>query len=441
MTALAALLAPRAPGTVLMRGPSGDVISGERFALDAVPDGPVALCVQDPVVLVRALLALDGTVPEMLLLSHALPADTVTTLAQDAGCAAILTDRDDITYVLPRCTLVQAPDTSPPATQITRWVLTTSGTTGLPKRVPHTLATLSRTVARKPQNPPPVWGLVYDPTRFAGLQVVLQALIGGGTLLASTPASPLAAQVQTLAEGGCTHLSATPTLWRRLLMAPGFAALALRQITLGGEITDQAVIDALRAAHPRARITHIYASTEAGVGFPVTDGRAGFPRRFLDEPPGDVALRIVDDILWLRPPADRHRNLAGSPVELDDEGFIRSGDRVSVQDDRVVFLGRDNGTINVGGVKVQPEQVETCIMATPGVALVRIGARKSSIAGALVVADIVPSPGVDPAALKVQVLAACRAQLDREAVPAIIRFVDALDINAAGKLVRSDEHR
>ncbi len=44
-----------------------------------------------------------------------------------------------------------------------------------------------------------------------------------------------------------------------------------------GEIADQAVLDGSRAAFPAATIGHAYASTEAGVGFAVNDGREGFP--------------------------------------------------------------------------------------------------------------------------------------------------------------------
>jgi hypothetical protein len=48
------------------------------------------------------------------------------------------------------------------------------------------------------------------------------------------------------------------------------------------EIADQAVLDSLRAFFPQAKVAHAYASTEAGVGFAVNDGREGFPSSLLD---------------------------------------------------------------------------------------------------------------------------------------------------------------
>jgi acyl-CoA synthetase (AMP-forming)/AMP-acid ligase II len=249
----------------------------------------------------------------------------------------------------------------------------------------------------------------------------------------------MADQIAWLAGQGVTHMSATPTLWRRLLMAPGLDRLALRQVTLGGEIADQGVLDALRARFPDARITHIYASTEAGVGFAVNDRRAGFPLDFLDHPPGGVGVAVRDGLLWLRPPGGRQvRYLGGQPVTVDTDGFVLTGDRIEIADDRALFLGRDSGVVNVGGVKVWPERVERIIAAVPGVGMAAVNAKSSPITGALLIATVVPAdPACDRETLKTAIMARCRASLEREAVPARLRFADSLATNAAGKITRA----
>src|SRR5690606_28394717 len=78
-------------------------------------------------------------------------------------------------------------------------------------------------------------------------------------------------------------VSATPSLWRQLMMTAQLSTLPLQQITLGGEIADQPLLDTLAALFPTARLLHIYASTEAGVGFAVADKRAGFPASWLNQ--------------------------------------------------------------------------------------------------------------------------------------------------------------
>jgi len=326
----------------------------------------------------------------------------------------------------------------------TTWLMTTSGTTGVPKIVTHSVASLTRSVRGTRPEALPVWGLLYDMTRFAGMQVGLQAMTGHGTLAAIDRDAALGEQVAEMAAAGVTHLSATPTLWRRLLMAPGVEGLSLRQITLGGEIAEQPVLDAIRARFPKARVTHIYASTEIGVGFAVNDGRAGFPESYLSaEAPAGLAMRVEEGMLWLRPPeAHRTRYLGDNQLDMDAEGYVRTGDQVEIRPDtegaRVHFLGRDSGVVNVGGVKVYPERVEAVLTADPRVSLAQVTAKSSPITGNLLVATIVPAdPAADRAALKRELMAHAQAHLEREAVPAMWRFADHLETNAAGKIVRS----
>ena len=68
--------------------------------------------------------------------------------------------------------------------------------------------------------------------------------------------------------------------------------IAPRYVRLSGEIADQAVLDSLKARFPDAAIGHAYASTEAGVGFEVTDGLEGFPASFIGRP-GPVEMKVV----------------------------------------------------------------------------------------------------------------------------------------------------
>jgi acyl-CoA synthetase (AMP-forming)/AMP-acid ligase II len=444
MISLAGQIAPQQTGEVVQdsfgRSVEAASLRNTGVAPDIGPDARVALKLRDPLDVVRALAALDGQVAAILLISHALATDTARLLAQAAGCTVFVSDMlpDDNCGAISRpLDAVLGPERrSDPLP--TEWLMTTSGTTGVPKIVPHSLRSLARSVYRfgGGAGPAPVWGLLYDPTRFAGLQVVLQALIGGGRLVAIDTTLPLMDQVTALVDQGCTHLSATPTLWRRLMMVPGYGRLPLRQATLGGEIVDQPTLNAVRAAFPTARLSHIYASTEAGVGFSVTDGMAGFPLTYLDKAPGSVSLKVVDDVLWLRPPMTVLRpGLSGA--DMDAAGYVRSGDRVQPEAGRVVFLGRENGLINIGGVKVYPETVEAVIRAVPGVALVLVSAKRSAVTGALVVAEVQLDAGADADVTRQLVQGACRARLEREAVPAIIRFVEGFTTNAAGKLVRT----
>lgn len=320
----------------------------------------------------------------------------------------------------------------------TEWVIPTSGTTGEPKLIAHDLDSLTRSVkAPTTRSADLCWGLLYSPTRFAGIQVILQALVGGSALALPPTTTDLKIAISALIACGCNALSATPSLWRKLAFSGLLAALDLKVVTLGGEAPDQKILDTLREHYPAATIRHIYASTEAGVGFSVADGKIGFPLEYLNQPPPGIELKITDEgNLLLRPGLQRQKLLSDGGILIDSDGWISSGDLVEVRGDRCYFLGRENGAINVGGQKVHPTAVEAVLLEVPELRAVRVFGKPNSILGALVAAEVVPQPEVDRAWLKHKIMEQCKARLQRFQIPATISFVDDFDLTPAGKVKR-----
>ena len=124
----------------------------------------------------------------------------------------------------------------------------------------------------------------------------------------------------------------------------------------------------------------------------------------------------------------------GGSALADDDGFVDTGDLVEQRGDRFYFVGRRSGVINVGGLKIHPEEVEAVINRHPGVRMSLVKGRKSPITGAIVVAEVVAEGWDDT--LKAEILADCRAALPPFKVPTNIRFVDHLTVTAGGKLER-----
>jgi len=327
---------------------------------------------------------------------------------------------------------------SSPGKRKTQWLLTTSGTTGTPKVVAHTIESLTRTTAKSGAGSQLTWGLLYDPARFAGFQVVLQAMMANAKLIVPSPDLDFEKKIDFLVASGCDALSATPSLWRKILMARAARQLHLKQVTLGGEIADQRVLNSLAKQYSSAAIAHIFASTEAGVGFSVKDKKAGFPVSWLDSGVRDVEMRISDqDTLCLKNTHLNQKYLGGGGSLASEDGWIDTGDLVEVDGDRVLFKGRLNGAINIGGNKVVPEDVEARILEVPGVFQVAVRAKSSSIAGALVEALVVPDPELDnPSGLVKSVKQHCKQVLPSFKVPAFVRIVDELPVGSAGKIKR-----
>ncbi|BDV33798.1 hypothetical protein SS37A_13270 [Methylocystis iwaonis] len=420
----------------------GTILGGRRASLAGKS---VLIGVSSQFDAALAMLELDGVVARMVITPPDFTSERLASAIAQAQVEAIICDDDvkdfgvDVTRV--RVSAL-APETEPrPAATETEWVLPTSGTTGAPKLVAHRLAGLLGAVRpRAAGEAAPVWATFYDIRRYGGMQIFLRAATSGATLLLTEASEPLADHVTRMAAAGVTHLSGTPSHWRRLLMSPEATRIAPKYVRLSGEIADRAVLANLAAFYPNAKIVHAYASTEAGVGFEVTDGREGFPAAYLDGV-GGVEMRVVDGSLRLRSRRTADRYVGRDDLALADaDGFVDTDDLVERVGERFFFKGRRAGTINVGGLKVHPEEVEQIINPHDAVRMSLVKARRNPIMGDLIVAEVVlrehDVSAEQKRAVKDEILAACRARLERHKVPVSIDFVPSLAMSAGGKLLR-----
>jgi len=312
----------------------------------------------------------------------------------------------------------------------------TSGTTGEPKLVQHTMHSLLGRIGHRHDtfHERARWLLTYHPATFGGLQVLLTALHDGADLVAvSKPSIP--ALRDAALEHQVTHISATPTFWRGFLLALGDRAsdLKVKQITLGGEIADEAVLQVLREKFPSVPIRHIYASTEAGALFSVRDGHPGFPAEWLTTGVDGVQLRIIDGILQVRSPRAMVGYAAPATSVTTNDGWLITGDQVDHVGHRVYFRGRQDSVLNVGGAKVKPEEIEEAILRIKEVADVHVYGVPNPLTGIVVAADIVPGPGKDAGDLRQLITARLRSVLEPYKIPRLIKFVESIPLSAAGK--------
>jgi len=320
----------------------------------------------------------------------------------------------------------------------TCWVLMTSGTTGSPKLVSHTMYSLTNTVKKSSKFPSGIWGLFYSPYRFAGMQVLLQSIITGNELVVSEYCNSLKDTLKLFADKHVNFVSATPTIWRKVLMTEYAELLSLDVITLGGEIVDQNILNALKKQYPKARLIHIYASTEAGSGFSVSDGFSGFPKAYFnnEQLPFNIDISSQSTLL-IKSSSQAKGYLGNSSFPIDENGYIDTGDVIELIGDRGFFKGRENGSINVGGLKVHPEEVESVLLSHPKVKLASVSAKKNPITGAIVTAQLVIiSQELSNKEMIKEIKAYCRERLEAYKVPALMKIIDDISINSTGKTVR-----
>jgi acyl-coenzyme A synthetase/AMP-(fatty) acid ligase len=400
-----------------------------------------------------ALIELDGVARRLTILPPDADPAHFAAIVAGADIDAVVLDRGSTTsaaFDLPirvTCTEAIAPAGHPPVPEgETEWVMLTSGTTGVPKMVVHKIAGLTAAFHGRPVDDIVVWGTFYDIRRYGGLQIFLRTVLGDVSLILSSAGEPISDHLDRLGRHGVTHLLGTPTHWRRALTSPAIRKISPRYVRLSGEIADQAILDSLRNAFPSAVVSHAYASTEAGVAFEVRDGLAGFPVEFVERVRDGVEMKVLHGSLRIRSPRAASRYIGGEASLADRDGFVDTGDMVELRGDRYVFAGRRGGIINIGGLKVHPEEVEAVINRHPRVRMSLVRPKASPITGSVVIADVVLKDAVlkssadaamnELGRVKGDILKLCRDALPRHKVPAAISIVAALDIAATGKLAR-----
>ena len=300
----------------------------------------------------------------------------------------------------------------------------TSGTTGQPKEVVHSISTLTRSVRVGEKYRNQTWAYAYNPTHMAGLQVFFQAFENLNTIVNvfNQPREYVYHQIQ---ENAITHISATPTFYR-LLLPYEKAYENVERVTLGGEKSDQHLYDSIKKIFPNARINNVYASTEAGTLFAAKGDCFQIPELARDK------YKVVDGELLI------HKSLLGSSSSFKfTEDFYHSGDLIEWVDETAGlfrFKSRKNELINVGGYKVNPNEVETAIMDIEGVKQAMVYGRANSILGNVLCAEVVLEPGSEMQELDIK--KHLNALLQDFKIPRKIKFVDEISLTRTGKKKR-----
>lgn len=274
----------------------------------------------------------------------------------------------------------------------------TSGTTAEPKKVTKQWKSILHNKKGSGKSTDR-WLLTYSPARWAGLSVLAHCLKLGCELVI-----PDSLEIQDICKGiqKSTHISLTPSLFRKALVSgANLDNPDLIQVTFGGESATQIILDRAKQIWPKARISHVYASTEYGDLLSCSDGMEGFVRL-----PGDLT----------------------EEGELTIEG-IPTGDLWRLEGGRYIFIGRKGDGINVGGAKVMPFEVEKIMNEIPGIDECRVFGVPSVLLGSIVCAEY--RGIITPINLTKEL----RARLPKYAVPRCVK-VKELTLTSAGKVSR-----
>jgi len=223
-----------------------------------------------------------------------------------------------------------------------------------------------------------------------------------------------------------THISATPTFYRLLLPKENSYG-SIRRATFGGEKSDAGLFEKIKQIFPNVKINNIYASTEAGSLFASNGDCFQIPNEIKE------FIKVEENELLI------HKCLLGeSKSFIFNNNYYHTGDLIEWVDKNAGlfrFKNRKNELINVGGYKVNPNEVENIILQIDGVQQAVVYGKSNSVLGNILCADIKIEKGKELTESKIRKILS--ETLQDYKIPRIIKFTDNIILTRTGKIKRS----
>jgi len=329
-------------------------------------------------------------------------------------------------------------------------ILMTSGTTGRPKGIVHSvralfaraslnIAEIGRDVLRETICVLPVFfghGLIGN---------VLTPLLAGGRvhLWPGPVLGELAGFGNYVTANRISFMSSVPSFWKIALRVSAPPAPVLERVHVGSAPLSIEHWRAIADWCGTRRVFNMFGMTETanwigGGSLDAAEARDGFVGRLWGGSVaiadggrrGEVLVQSPSMMLgyWQRPDLD---------AAAFSNGWFRTGDigELNAQGN-LILVGRSKSEINRGGIKIQAEEIDMLLERHEAIVEACAFGIPDAIAGEAVAAAIVLAEGAsfDPEALK----AWCRTRVRDEAVPSRLFAVAAIPRNDRGKIVRAD---
>jgi long-chain acyl-CoA synthetase len=381
----------------------------------------------------------------------------VTTPALRSAAEALIADVAPVAplFVTSDLTAIETTPISMPRLEssTTALYLFSSGSTGLPKVVPHSHAELLADGSRTST----AWDLQPDdivvnilPSNFAMgfLMGVIDAVSRNATTFYWSDPLPLALSRRKLLDAmvsqRATMMGAVPAMYEIIAAQQGDFDLKLRLAFSGGAALKRPTFDAVRNRFGTA-LRQAYGSTEAIFVAHNNSADPDTSWASVGPPAGDAQVRIAPmdtglggDVgeLLIRSSSVMQGYLddPAANAQAFDDGWFRSGDLASLDEDgRIYIKGRSKLLIEVSGYKIDPIEVEDTLAAHPAVAELAIAGVPDARSGNRLRAYVVKKDEVS----EDEIVRYARARLSSQKVPTEIAFLDALPRSPTGKLLRA----
>ena len=425
------------------------VVAGQRVA---VVDGGSLLSI-------TALLAAARLGAAAALMNPALTPPELQGLLKNAGCADVAIAGEQYVdrlreagapTVLTVADLLSQPSSAPPADETLddvddrdALILFTSGTTGLPKAVGITGRQLAKRIrgisAPFHADAKPSVGIMCVPFfHVGGALGTLGSLYSGNTSVVQKRFDA-GEWLRLVSEHRVTTTFMVPTMLQRILDHPDFASTDLTSlvaIAYGAAAAPISLVRRAMAALPHVAFANVFGQTETLGAYTTLmpdDHRDPVRAGSVGRPLAGVEVRVVDPDTGDDVEAGRVGELWVNTTQNVTEGWLHTGDLARQDPDGYIFpSGRLSDTINRGGEKFGPIEVEEALRSHPAVTDVAVAGITDPELGQRVGAAVVACAPVTLQDLRSH----CRELIAYFKLPERLAIVDHIPYNSTGKVNR-----
>ena len=299
--------------------------------------------------------------------------------------------------------------------------LFSSGTTGKPKMMTQNLDNIfeSHLVPRNQKKLKILIFLLFD--HIGGLNTLISSIKRGMCLAISDSRNPDDI-IKFLYKAKINILPTTPTFINMLLLSEEFASEkfdSVKLITYGTEKMPPGTLKKINELLPNTRLLQTFGTSETGIVKTISKSSDSLYFKIVDS-----EYKVVDNELFLKTKTqiDKYEGLNSDCFTKD--GWFKTGDIVDVDSDGYIkVISRKNNIINVGGLKVFPNEIEQIIYELDFIIEATIYGKPNAIVGNIVCLKAIVDKGTNVKFAKKQIKSLCKNKLEKYKVPQKITIV------------------
>jgi len=263
-------------------------------------------------------------------------------------------------------------------------VVFSSGSTGDSKAIVHDMTLLLKKFDVRRQGMKAITFLLFD--HLGGINTMMHLLATGGCMIIPEERTP--DHILNLIEEHKVELLPTsPTFLNMILVSEAYKRYnieSLKLITYGTEPMYQGTLNRFQELYPNIKLKQTYGLSEIGV----MGTKSQSSKSLWVKVGGDgYQTRVVDDMLEIKAESAMLGYL-NAPSPFTEDGWLITNDKVEVDGEYMLILGRESDIINVGGEKVYPAEVESVIKEMGNIAEVTAYGEGNPLIGELVSVDV-----------------------------------------------------